>query len=180
MKKSIVLSMGLLVFMSIASVQTNAWETSIRDPETNRVPLKKPEVSKVSEQAKSHFIADFGNVPDVHWKRSHNFDEAVFTRNGKQMTAWYDIDAHLVGTTSTAFFTDLPADGQNAIKNKYKDYTVGDVIFFDDSEVNQTDMILYNQQFDDADNFFVEMSKGKSNIVIMVSTRGEISFFKQI
>jgi hypothetical protein len=179
MKKLIVWSMALLVIMSFAFARISA-QATYNDPRSDRVPLKELEGTKVSEQAKTHFISDFGNIPDVRWKRSHNFDEAVFTKNGKQMTAWYDVDENLVGTTSKASFADLPADGQKAIKTRYKDYTAGTVILFDDNEVNQTDMILYDQQFDDADNYFVEMSKGKNNIVVMVSTTGEISFFKQL
>jgi hypothetical protein len=179
MKNSNVMLVAFLVLMSLVSIQINA-QNSKNDPKTNRVPLKKLEGTKVSEQSKEHFIADFGNVPDVQWKRSANFDEAVFTRNGKKMTAWYDIDEKLVGTTSEVSFTDLPADGQKAIKAKYKDYTIGKVIFFDDSELNETDMILYNQQFDDADNYFVELVKVKSTIVVRVNTRGELTFFKQL
>jgi hypothetical protein len=99
---------------------------------------------------------------------------------GKKMTAWYDYYENLVGTTSQVSFADLPADGQKAIKTKYKDYTVGKVIFFDDNEVNETDMILYNQQFDDADNYFVELAKEKSTMVVMVNTRGEVTFFKRL
>jgi hypothetical protein len=179
MKKSIVMSTALLVFVTLGSIQINAQKTK-NDPKTDRVPLKKMEGTKVSEQAKAHFIADFGNIPDVQWKRSVNFDEAVFTKNGKQMTAWYDFGENLVGTTAKVSFADVPANGREAIKAKYKDYTAETVIYFDDNEVNETDMILYNQQFDDADNYFVELVKVNSKIVVRVNTRGEIFFFKQL
>jgi hypothetical protein len=179
MKNAIVMSVAFLVFMSLGSMQVNAQESK-SDAKTNRVPLKKLEGTQVSEQSKIHFATDFGNVPDVQWKRSANFDEAVFTKNGKKTTAWYDSNEKLVGTTSEVSFTDLPADGQKAVKTKYKDYTIGKVIFFDDNELNETDMILYNQQFDDADNYFVELVKVKSTIIVRVNTRGEVTFFKQL
>ena len=179
MKKSNVMLMALLVFMSLSTMQMNASETR-NDSKTNRVPLRKHEGTEVSEQSKIHFMADFGNIPDVQWKSSNNFDEAVFNKNGTKMTAWYDIDEKLVGTTSEVSFANLPADGKKALKTRYKDYTIGKVIFFDDNEVNETDMILYNQQFNDADNYFVELSKGKSNLIVMINTRGELTFFKQI
>jgi hypothetical protein len=179
MKKSMFFSTVLLVFTALGSMQINAQETK-KNPETNRVPLKKLEGTKVSEQTKAHFITDFGNVPDVQWKRTANFDEAIFTKNGKTMTAWYDFYEKLVGTTSKVSFADLPAEGQKAIKTKYKDYTVGTIVFFDDNELNETDMILYNQQFDDADNYFVELVKKNSTIVVRVNTLGEVFFFKQL
>jgi hypothetical protein len=179
MKNSSVLWLALLVFISLNSVQINAQETK-NDAKTKRVPLKKLEGTVVSEQAKSNFATEFGNVQDVQWSRTLNFDEAIFNKNGKRMTAWFDFDNNLVGTTSLASFADLPANGQKTIKTKYKDYKVANIIMFDDNEANSTDMILYGEQFDDADNYFVELEKGKDHIVVMVNLEGEVSFFKKM
>ena len=41
--------------------------------------------------------------------------------------------------------------------------TVDTVIFFEDNNVNDTDMLLYGNQFSDADNYFVELSNNKKN-----------------
>ena len=41
-------------------------------------------------------------------------------------------------------------------------------------------MIMYGVQFDDADNYFVELSKGSSKIVVKVDMKGEVTFFKQL
>jgi hypothetical protein len=171
--------LALLVFISLNSLQLNAQETK-NDGKTNKVPLKKLEGTKVSELTKSQFIAEFGNIPDVQWSRTLNFDEAVFTKNGKRMTAWFDYTEKLVGTTSEANFADIPASGQKTIKSRYKDYGIDKVILYDDNEANETDMILYGLQFDDADNYFVELSKGKDHIVVMVNMEGVVSFFKQM
>ncbi len=179
MKNSNALWLALLVFISLNSLQLNAQETK-NDAKTNRVPLKKLEGTKVSELTKSQFIAEFGNIPDVQWSRTLNFDEAIFTKNGKRMTAWFDYDANLVGTTSKVAFTDLPENGQKTIKSKYKDYGIDNVILFDDNEANSTDMILYGEQFDDADNYFVELAKGKDHIVVMVNMEGAVTFFRQM
>jgi hypothetical protein len=179
MKNLSAMWLALFVFISLNSLQLNAQETK-NDGKTNRVPLKKLEGTKVSELSKSQFIAEFGNIPDVQWSRTLNFDEAVFTKNGKRMTAWFDYNQKLVGTTSEVNFTDLPANGQKAIKTKYKDYGIDKVILFDDNETNDTDMILYGQQFDDADNYFVELAKGKDHIVVMVNMEGVVSFFRQM
>ncbi len=62
----------------------------------------------------------------------------------------------------------------------YKDYTIGPVVFYDDNEANSTDMILYGEQFEDADNYFVELSKGTKKIVVQVSPEGVVYFFKQL
>jgi hypothetical protein len=179
MKKLFVMSTAVLLFMALGTIRSTAQEPK-KEKKSEMVPLKKLEGTKVSDLAKAHFNTDFGNIPDVQWTRAKNFDEAIFTKNGKKLHAWYDFDNNLVGTTTIITFADVPADGQKNIKAKYKDYSVGQVIFFDDNEMNATDMMLYDKQFDDADNYFVELSKAKENIVLMVNTKGEVSFFKQL
>ena len=59
------------------------------------------------------------------------------------MTAFYDENGDLVGTTYPKKFTDLPANAQMEIKTKYKDYKIGPVVLYDDNEANDTDMIMF-------------------------------------
>jgi hypothetical protein len=175
MKKSVAISIAVLLFMTIGTVQGH-------DHGTNKTKkaLGKLEGKEVSVLAKSHFNEDFGNLPDVQWIRSANFDEASFTRNGIKMKAWYGDDARLIGTTSYVSFSDVPAKGQKEIKARYKDYTIGPVVFFEDNETNESDMILYGMQFEDADNYFVELSKGKDIIVLKVTPESNVSFFQKL
>jgi hypothetical protein len=96
------------------------------------------------------------------------------------MKTFYDIDGILVGTTQIKTFGDVPVKGQQAIKKNYKDYTIGQVVFYDDNEANDTDMKLYGMQFDDKDNYFVELLKGTNKIVVQVNTEGDVFFFKDL
>jgi hypothetical protein len=171
MKRVLILSLTFLFVLSALQVQAQKSE---------RKPLKKLEGAKVSELAKNSFKEDFGNLPDVKWKRNGTFDEVLFAKNGKEMTAYYDIDGKLVGTTEVVDFSDIPAAGQKAIKEKYGDYSIGAVIFYDDNEANLTDMVMYGVQFDDADSYFVELTKGARKIVIRVDKSGEITFFREL
>jgi hypothetical protein len=139
--------------------------------------LKKLEGNNVSSVAKNNFSTDFGNMSNVKWKRLGTFDEATFTKNGKEMKAFYDYDGKMIGTTSVITFDDLPVTGQTEIKTRYKDYSVAKVVFFKDNIANQTDMILYGIQFDDVDCYFVELKKGTDKIVVKAKPDGEISYF---
>ena len=145
-----------------------------------RKTLHKLERSDVNIISKNSFTTDFGNVPDVRWRSSTFFDEATFTRDGKEMIAYYDFDGKLVGTCSNKTFADLPVKAQSEIRKRYKDYTIGTVILFDDNEFNESDMMLYSIQFEDEDNYFVELTKNNSKIILKVTTAGAISFFKQL
>jgi len=171
--------LAMTIFFALEFVQTQAQETK-NEVRTERKTLRKLEGTKVSELAKTNFYTDFGNAPDALWKRVDTFDQVTFTKDGKKMTAFYDFDANLVGTTSLKKFTDLPAKGQQEIKAKYKDYTVRTVIFFYDNQANETDMVLYGAQFDDADNYFVELTKGAEKIVVEVNPSGFVSLFKKL
>ena len=92
----------------------------------------------------------------------------------------FDYHQNLVGTTETVNFTDLPAKGQQEINKRYADFKIGQVIFFDDNEWNETDMIMYGSQFNDADNYFVELSKGNDKIVVRVDVPGYVYYFTKL
>lgn len=142
--------------------------------------LRKLEGKDVSVQSKDQFAIDFGIVPNVQWKRNGYFDEAVFAQDGVTKKAFYDYDNQLVGTVIPKQFSDLPKSAQDHITNKYKDYQIDKVILYDDNESNETDMILYGTQFDDADNYFVELSKANNKLILMVTRDGVVSYFKEL
>jgi hypothetical protein len=179
MKKIAIVSLVFLFAMSLVQGQTKNPETK-KEQKAERVALKKLEGTNVSEMAKNSFTRDFGNLPNVHWKRVGTYDEAAFKKDGKEMIAFYDIDANLVGTTEPKTFADIPAKGQEQIKKEYKDYTIGPIILYDDNEANSTDMIMYGIQFEDADNYFVELTKGTRNIVVQVNMNGLVLFFTEL
>lgn len=179
MKKSAIASIVFLFAIFLAHGQPMKEETK-KEQKKERIALKTLEGANVSESAKNSFNAGFGDQTNVHWKRTGTFDEAVFTMDGKEMTAFYDIEGRLVGTTKPASFSDLPANGQLDIKTKYKGYSIGPVIFFDDNEANPTDMVMYGTQFDDSDTYLVELAKGTNKIVVQVDKRGMVSFFRQL
>ena len=64
-----------------------------------------------------------------------------------------------------------------AINIQYSNYNIGDIIFFDDKELNETDMVLFDNQFDDIDSYFVELKKDNHKIVLEVSIEGDVSYF---
>ena len=96
------------------------------------------------------------------------------------MIAYYDDQSNLVGTTKVVSFASLPKNAQHEINRKYKDYKVGAVIFYDDNENNDTNMILYGMEFEDSDNYFVELNSAKKNLVLKINPEGAVSFFKNI
>jgi hypothetical protein len=185
MKRSVITLISVLLAVSGAMAQAGKEEKQPnkeagKERRTERLALKKLEGSKISTIALNSFKVDFPGASGVNWKRNGTFDEAAFKMDGKQMTAFYDFEGKLVGTTAQASWKDLPVKAQNEIKTRYKDYTVGPIVFFDDNESNATDMILYGVQFDDADTWLAELIKPGNKLVVQIDKDGSVGFFKQL
>lgn len=182
MKRIIILSAAAIAFSFTVHAQD---ETALRkevkatksEAKKERKALRNLVGKEVSYQAKQQFIADFGNAPAISADRTDNFDEFTFIKDGISTRAYYDADANLVGTVQTKVSADLPAKAQREIGKMYKDYKVVDVIFFDDNNFNETDMRLYNNQFDDEDSYFAELQKNDKKIVVHVNMAGDVEFF---
>lgn len=185
MKKLAVVLIAVLFasVIGVANGQNLASETKKEarvEKKVERKALRKLEGSVTSEFVKKAFYKDFGNIPDVVFARRDFMDEATFTKDGHETTAYYDYHGEMVGTTTVVSFDNVPVQGQQNIKKMYPDYKIGNVLFYDDNEANDTDMMLYGVQFDDADNYFVELSKGAKKIIVQVNPFGEVFFFKQL
>ena len=135
------------------------------------------ELKNFNYQSRAAFYADFGYIPITGWETAGEFDKINFMQNGVNYTAYYDYDAKLVGTTSNVSVADLPAHALDNINKKYKGYTVGDIVFFEDNELNETVMIYYERRFDDEDKYFVELKNDKEKIAVQVNDEGNVSFF---
>jgi len=184
--KRLALFLSTIIFASVIGTvngQNLASETKkeVRvEKKVERKALRKLEGTVTSEFVRKAFYADFGNIPDVVFARRDFMDEATFTKDGQETTAYYDYHGEMIGTTAIVPFEKVPLAGQLEIKKKYPGYKVENVIFFDDNEANDTDMVLYGVQFDDADNYFVKLSKDNKTLILQVNPQGEIFFFKEL
>ena len=169
--------------MNPAPLQGEAYkqEVTVNKDMNAKAEVKSPAASEeASVQTKQSFGEDFGYLPALRWKRVENFDEVDFVNNGKLMSAFYDNDAQLVGTTTEATFSDLPSRARSYIEQHYNQYSTGQVIFFDDNELNYGDMVLYGNRFEDKDSYFVELINGVERLVLQVFMNGDVKFFKKL
>ena len=141
--------------------------------------LRKLTGSNVSAQSKATFYVQFGNVPDVQWERQDYFDMATFIQNGQQMKAYFDNDGELVGTSIQTDMKALPMKAQLEIAKKYGDYSVGDVILYDDNNEQISDIILFGTQMESADNYFVELKKDNKRVILEVTPEARVTLFKE-
>ena len=129
-----------------------------------------------------NFNADFENVKNVKWQKNEYYDAVSFSKNGKEMTAYYNYnkDGELIGTTMRKNFKDLPLEGQRQIKDEYSGYTIGPIILFRNDNVNPTESMIFGPRYSYYDNYFVEMAKGNKRIVVQVNPVGMIYYFRSL
>jgi hypothetical protein len=151
-------------------------------------PKEEREINQdaVSKSMKSQFTTDFPNSSNISFERIKDLEKVDFNQDGSQKTAYYDLDNQLVGTTIHESFHDLPSVAQIKILDKYKDYTVKDVLEFKVNSNNEsyydndTYRNLYDNSFDNSNNYFVELKSENNAIVLEVGLSGEVSYFTAI
>ncbi|MEJ0106027.1 MAG: hypothetical protein WDO19_27285 [Bacteroidota bacterium] len=181
--KNIMIAGSALLLCTTAAIAQSESGTGRDEKEIKRESRKTERESKRNERTASYqsqdaFMHDFADALNVNWRVTDAFDEATFDLNGITMTAYYDADDELVGTTTEKTFNDIPMKAQEHIKKFYSDYKPVSVIMFDDNENNETDMVLYNSAFEDEDNYFVMLKNDKETVILKVSMDGDTSFFK--
>lgn len=142
--------------------------------------MRKFVVNNVSDRSLKSFNTDFGANSNVSWSRTANFDEASFLKNGQETKAYYDFEGNLMGTTTNKTFADLPLRGQKTITKSYAGFSVESVLLYDFNKLSDAQMILFNDQFVDSNNYFVQMSKGNERIILQVTPVGQVYYFKKI
>ena len=144
----------------------------------DRRELRRLEGTKVSNTSMKNFTIDFANVSNVNWTRTSNYDIANFTLKGKELKAYYDSDSQLVGTTQYKTIEDLPEKGQKILRDKYKDYSIGEIMFFNNNDLNKSPMLLWGTEIVDQSSYFVELTNATKKIVVNVDLGGNVSRFK--
>lgn len=120
----------------------------------------------VTTKMLNHFNTAFAGADNVQWKTGSTFVKATFTRDTQRWEAFYDLDGELFGTSRNVELSSLPAKSVVAINKKYADYTVKEVIEFNNDKEGNT-------------YFYVALVKDCVKLIMQVETNGELSVFKK-
>ena len=185
MKKIAFIVITSLFALSLVKAQTqspseNESKAPNRESGTAMAPIINTGNESVSFESQNSFDIDYPKSSDVSWEKIGTMDQVNFISNGQKTSAYYDMDGHLIGTTTNKTLVDLPEKSQKILADKYADYKVGPIIFFHDNDKNDTDMVLWATQFDSEDLYFAELVKGTDKIVVQITASGDISYFTKI
>jgi len=182
--KKIIFAVASLIFISTTAFCQNAQSLSDSHKEIKkekRVIRRDLIRNEVAPESKTQFQNDFPGASNVTYLHTGQYDKISFINSKKiKLDAFYDANHELIGTVKNMAYKNIPQSLKNKIATKFKGYTADNALFFDDNEANETDMILYESTFDDADNYFIEMHNGAGKIVVKASPEGVISLFKKI
>lgn len=188
MKKLMVLLMVFLFSITLLFAQSEVktkevmkTEKEIKEKiEEAKQERKRLEGPHVSNRVKENFNDDFGNNTDVVWERGDFYDVAKFTEDGYTKKAYYDFDSQLIGVTWFVAFADIPEKAQKIINEKYKEYEIGEVLFYDDNEIVDVDFFIFDSQFKHEDNYFVDVKNESKHIILRIDIEGDVHLFKVI
>ena len=124
---------------------------------------------------KRKFSQHFGNHSNTVWIKSNTLDKVTFTRDGNKEMAYYNSDSRLVGTSSAT----MPVQALSDLQSRYKDYSIGSVIFFDKSEANAISKLVYGTELKE-ENFLVELTGEGTKIIVQVKVKGGTSVINRI
>ncbi|GEO04328.1 hypothetical protein AAE02nite_19920 [Adhaeribacter aerolatus] len=119
---------------------------------------------KVSGYTKSNFNYQFNGAENVTWASSARFQKATFTKEGKTLTAFYNNQNELVGTTQVIQITELsPVAIKNLVKS-YPNYQMGEIIKYSGNE----------------EVYYVNLKNESKNFLVEITPDMNVQFFKTI
>jgi hypothetical protein len=191
--KKFFLTTGILMVMTITATYA---QDNVNDNDANQVNSANTnspneiqnEDAETNQQAvsvftRNQFASDFPDATNIHFEKRSDFDEVNYSQKGSKTTAYYDANSELIGTLRNGSVSDLPANAQTEIANKYPGYTIVSVIRFNVNTDNETyidnysELPFYGDSSEDSSHYFVELKNDNKAIVLMVGLSGEVSFY---
>ena len=126
----------------------------------------------VSYTVLNHFSTDFADAKNTVWTVNGNFQKADFESEGIKKTAFYNLQGEFVALTQDIDAKAIPAKAQKEIDEKYKGYTVNEVIVLQ----NNTDL---NPDADETA-YFVDLKSDAKEVLVRITPEAGIAFYKQV
>jgi len=136
--------------------------------------------AEVSYFAENNFLNKYYAAEDVKWTVTSNFQKAVFTLDGKAMSAFFDRNGEYIATTQYVAANKIPAVGKKRMVKLYGDYKVNEVVRYDfDGEPDAHLQMLTGKRFYNTI-YFVNLKNDKENVLVKVTPDGDVSYVKSL
>ena len=136
--------------------------------------------AEVSYFAENNFLNKYYGAENVKWTVTSNFQKAVFTLDGKTMSAFFDRNGEYIATTQYVAAAKIPAVGKKRLAKSYGDYKVNEVVRYDfDGQPDAHLQILTGNRFYNTV-YFVNLKNDKENVLVKVTPDGDVSYLKNL
>jgi hypothetical protein len=117
--------------------------------------------------ATTHFATAFSDAKNVSWISNGKFDKVTFDLNNETITAFYNEDGDLIGTSKKVSFDKLPKAALETITTRYTfpDYQIVECIEFS-SENGEKE-------------YYTSFSTDDSIVVLEIMENGRVSVFSE-
>ncbi len=134
--------------------------------------------TKVSYAVQHQFDTEFHDAERVTWSSTANGLKADFVMDDVKMTAFYDKVGDFIGSTEDVTFKTLPSTAKREIAAKYKGYFAAEVMKF---QGNDTPTAYERITADDQSSaYYVDLKSEKEEVLLKVTSRGDVSLYKQV
>jgi hypothetical protein len=107
--------------------------------------------AKIAPVVLESFKSSFKDATEVNWTATENFYKAQFYMNEQFISAYYDMDGHMIALTRNISPNLLPLTLQVSIKNNYSDCWISD---------------LFEMTNDQGTVYFATVENGESKIIL--------------
>ena len=109
----------------------------------------------------------FKSSTHIVWSKAGDYKLGTFDFNGKTANVFYDADNdNLIGYSVHVGLDELPAGTAENIQKRFNGWAITDRILFTDTDGNT--------------GYYVQVTKGKHNIALSVSSKGKAHLFSQM
>lgn len=120
---------------------------------------------KVDIKVVNNFRSSFRHANNVSWTLKATFVQADFEINGKKLSAYYQFNGELIGTSEKISLDELPVNAKRKFAKKYSGFTVKEAIKFESA-----DEVAY----------FISAENENRSEIVKVSDTGSVSVFKKL
>ncbi|PRY55268.1 hypothetical protein B0I27_101237 [Arcticibacter pallidicorallinus] len=136
--------------------------------------------AEVSYFAENNFLNKYYGAENVKWTVTSNFQKAVFTLEGKTMSAFFDRNGEYIATTQYVAAEKIPAVGKKRLAKLYGDYKVNEVVRYDyDGQADAHMQLLTGKRFYNT-SYFVNLKNEKENVLVKVTPDGDVSYIRSL
>ncbi|WP_256013050.1 hypothetical protein [Desertivirga xinjiangensis] len=129
---------------------------------------------KITPAAISWFKAEFKTAVNVTWVLGSDYQKAMFTIDGKKLTALFDLKGNYLASTQTVAFDEIPESAKAEIAKSYKDYNFSSALLIVKRSATGV------KSSTDAGTYWIDLATDNKQVYLNYSSNTGVVLYKTI